>query len=489
MRRIWPLALLIIVVALALWAVARNRHSAEPVANPESPPPIASPLPPSVPEETEPKSPTAVSVESRFEVPAQSTTVDAQVVGSNSKEPDAEQPVTVVVWISVDGFRGDYVDSVDAPFLERFLHEGAYSRELAPVFPSLTFPSHVSQCTGAMVRDHGIIANALYDIVNDRRWSYPNDNSAILCEPIWNTAKRQGRRTAVFDWPASQKQVGPDAADYFTQSYDTELSDQHRLERLWDAWARDREPLPLQLLMGYFPGVDSAGHKYGPNAPETKHAVKEADKLLAESFHQCEQLVRQKHGDNVVWYFIVSTDHGMDDIHTLVSLRGLLGDAHSDNVRSVTSGSVGNIYLDYVTDPEAKRAVRNYILEKLQRHSFAHAFARENLPEEWGYNCPGRTGDIVVSIDPGYFFSDSPGPPIRSVDPDDGPLGMHGYPLADCPQMNGFLGIWRSGEPIGGVDLGPVDGLRLHSTVAQLLDIDPAPTALNDPLPGLRPGS
>jgi hypothetical protein len=470
--------LMFLSVMLGLWAAGCSRQATEAEVVMEPSPAVATPPSALESQETPPAAPVDWE-ESAAGEPAPSTTAAAV----------ANKPVTVVVWISVDGLRGDYVDSVDAPFLERFLAEGAYSRELAPVFPSLTFPAHVSQCTGALVRDHGIIGNAIYDIVNDHRVSYPNDNSLILCEPIWNTVKRQGLRSAVFDWPVSQKQIGPDAADYFTQSYDTGLSDQHRLEQLWDAWNRDRDPQPLQLLMGYFPGVDSAGHKYGPHARETKSVVQQADALLAEFFQQCKQLIHEKHGDNVQWYFIVSTDHGMDDIHTLVSLRGLLADAYTEDVRTLTSGSVGNIFLDYVTDPEAKRVLRSYILEKLQRHSFAHAYAREDLPAEWGYDSPGRTGDVVVSIDPGYFFSESPGAPIRPVDPESGPLGMHGYPLADCPEMHGFLGIWRNGEPLGGIDLGVVDSRRLHSTVAKLLEIEPAPTALDDPLPGLRSGS
>ncbi len=401
----------------------------------------------------------------------------------------ANQPVTVVVWISVDGLRGDYLDSIETPFFDRIMQEGAFSRQLVPVFPSLTFPSHVSQCTGALVELHGIAANALYDFEHDRRWSYPSESRTILCEPIWTTAKRQRRRTAVFDWPVSHKQTGPHAADYFNQAFEPNLSDQQRLERLWDAWARDRQPQPLQLLMGYFSGVDSAGHKYGPHAPEIKHAVQEADHLLADALNHVQQLLRKKHGDNARLYFIISTDHGMEDIHTLVSLRSMLADAYTDSLRSVTSGSVANIYLDFITDPTVKQAQLEYILEKLDRYPFAHAYTRDSLPPEWGYNCPGRTGDVVVSLDPGNFFSEQPGPPTRPVDPREGPLGMHGYPFAQSPSMAGFLGIWRSGEPIGGINLGKVDSRRLHATVAQLLDIDPASTALNEPLPRLLPGS
>jgi hypothetical protein len=392
------------------------------------------------------------------------------------------KPLPIVVWISVDGLRGDYVDRANTPFLQRMIRKGAYSRKLAPVFPSLTFPTHVSQCTGALVKDHGIVLNALYDMENDRRWSYPNDNSAILCEPIWNTATRQGRRTAVFDWPVSQKQTGPHAAAYFDQAYDPDLSDRRRLERLWEVWSADDSPQPLQLLMGYFPGVDVVGHKFGPNAPQTRAAVERADRLLQRAFDRCLQIVERKHGKNATLYFIISTDHGMEEIHTLVDLVGLLGDAFTPQMRKLTSGSVANIYLDFIKDEQAKPLLARNLVSTLRRHEFVRAYLRDELPAHWGYNCPGRTGDVVVSIAPGYFFSEAPGPPLRPVDPQQGPLGMHGYPVEECPAMYGLLTIWCSGEPLGGLDLGEVDSRRLHATVAAILGIAPPPTALPDSL-------
>jgi predicted AlkP superfamily pyrophosphatase or phosphodiesterase len=404
---------------------------------------------------------------------------------ASGAQPSTE-PITIVVWISVDGFRGDYVDKANTPFLDRLMREGAYSRRLAPVFPSLTFPAHVSQCTGTFVEDHGIIANALYDLENDRRLAYPNDNSLILSESIWTTAKRQGRRVAVYDWPVSQKQAGPHAADYFDEAFDPKLEDEHRLQRLWDVWRRDKKPQPLQLLMGYFPGVDAAGHKYGPNAPETKAAVEAADRLLAESFASCQQLVRERHGDAATLYFIISTDHGMEEIHTLVNLAGILADAFTADMRSLTSGSVGNIYLSYIQTAEARDAHAQNILQRLRRHKFLRAYLRDDLPQRWGYNAAERTGDIVVSLDPGYFFSDRANPPITPVDSDEGPLGMHGYPVEECPNMYGLLAIWRSDRSIGGIDLGEIDSRRLHATVARMLDIGPAPTALDSPLPVVR---
>src|SRR5688572_27629136 len=61
-----------------------------------------------------------------------------------------DQAKNVVLWISVDGFRGDYVDRGETPYLQSLMKHGAYTKQLVPVFPSLTFPSHVSEATGVL---------------------------------------------------------------------------------------------------------------------------------------------------------------------------------------------------------------------------------------------------------------------------------------------------------------------------------------------------
>src|SRR4051794_31609959 len=65
---------------------------------------------------------------------------------SSPRRYTAEPPATppgvasrnVVVWISIDGFRQDYVDRNVSPFLRKLMHEGSYSQKLVPITPSLT---------------------------------------------------------------------------------------------------------------------------------------------------------------------------------------------------------------------------------------------------------------------------------------------------------------------------------------------------------------
>ena len=51
---------------------------------------------------------------------------------------------------------------------------------------------------------------------------------------------------------------------------------------------------------------------------------------------------------------------------------------------------------------------------------------------------------------------------------------MHGYDPAENPEMLGFFVLTRWGATTPGRDVGPLDSLRIHPTVAKLLGIEPA---------------
>ncbi len=110
----------------------------------------------------------------------------------------------VVLWISIDGCRGDYVDRGVTPFLQSLMDHGQYTKKLTPVFPSLTFPSHVCEATGVRPGVNGIVSNTWYDTTTHQKYNMPGDPRLLEAEPIWLTATRQGVRTAVLDWPLSQ---------------------------------------------------------------------------------------------------------------------------------------------------------------------------------------------------------------------------------------------------------------------------------------------
>ena len=60
--------------------------------------------------------------------------------------------------------------------------------------------------------------------------------------------------------------------------------------------------------------------------------------------------------------------------------------------------------------------------------------------------------------------------------------GMHGYDPAEDEKMLGFAVLYRYGSDQPGSDLGKLDTLRLHPTVAKLPGIQPASGATAEPI-------
>ena len=123
----------------------------------------------------------------------------------------------VVFWLSIDGLKPSYLEKANAPKLKKMMEHSLYTKQLRPVFPSITFPSHCSLATGVTVKEHGIPSNSFYDVTTGKLESYPGDAHFLQAEPIWQTAKRQGLRTAVLNWPLSHRQTGENKSDFFVQ--------------------------------------------------------------------------------------------------------------------------------------------------------------------------------------------------------------------------------------------------------------------------------
>ena len=382
----------------------------------------------------------------------------------------------VVVWISVDGNRFDYVERAHAPLLTKLMREGAYTKQLTPAFPSITFASHTTEVTGAYEDAHGIPANGFYDVATKQKYSFPNQSSLVRAEQIWITAERQGVRAAVMDWPLSSQEAGPIKADYFTTGYNNDLTDLQRTQAMIDVWANDQNPNPLRLLIGYTHDTDVAGHKYGPDAPETLDALRGDDAVLTTILGEAEVLFDKRMKPEDELYFIVTTDHGMSTVKSHLNLDRMVGGDNLKNAVVVNSGPISNIYLSNL--PVDQRATRvNDILAKLKTEEFVEAYARNDLPTRWHYNDPQRVGDVVVIAKPGYAWGS-----MRSAatvsNAVSGQRGNHGYDVQEDPEMRGFAVIWRYRHPFGGIDLGQVDTVQIEPTVAKILGIQPAATAV-----------
>ena len=80
---------------------------------------------------------------------------------AGAQDETADAPIVIV--LSWDGMRHDFPDRGELPALGRVEREGVRAKRLTPVFPSSTFPGHVSMATGTYPDRHGIVDNVFLD--------------------------------------------------------------------------------------------------------------------------------------------------------------------------------------------------------------------------------------------------------------------------------------------------------------------------------------
>lgn len=101
-------------------------------------------------------------------------------VGSISNHP-------IILVISYDGFRYNYLDKNITPNMNNVRMSGSHAEYMRNVFITKTFPNHHSIATGAYPEVHGILANQVFDPLYNRTLNYSNElwhfNDAVV--PIW----------------------------------------------------------------------------------------------------------------------------------------------------------------------------------------------------------------------------------------------------------------------------------------------------------------
>ena len=119
-----------------------------------------------------------------------------------------EKPAPLLVVISVDGLRPDYVTAADVhgarvPNLRKFLREGTFAEGVTGVIPTVTYPSHTTLVTGVWPVKHGILANTTFDPLqkNHEGWYWYAED--IRVPTLWDAAAAAGRTTASIQWPVT----------------------------------------------------------------------------------------------------------------------------------------------------------------------------------------------------------------------------------------------------------------------------------------------
>ncbi len=359
-----------------------------------------------------------------------------------------------VILLSLDGVRADYPDRGDLPGFARLAREGVRAEGLAPVFPPLTFPSHVTLATGAPVDRHGIVANS-FDDPERGRFHYGNDATWQEAEPIWVTAERQGVASAVFFWVGSQGPWNGTSARIFEQPFDSDVSEARKVDRIlsWLDLPPGERP---RLVLSWWHGADAPGHRFGPDSTAVHAAMALQDAQLVRLLQGLD--ARKAWDDTTI---LVVSDHGMASVTEGVNLEAAL-DASGIDADVAPSGGIASIRL---ADP-SKRDEARAVLAALPG---VEVFAAEDLPREWRYGPARRLGDLVAVTSPPRVFRQ--GTVARVAASMGWRRGAHGYDPKRADMKGIFFAMGRGAA--AGTRLGVVSSLDVAPTVARLLGIDP----------------
>jgi predicted AlkP superfamily pyrophosphatase or phosphodiesterase len=370
--------------------------------------------------------------------------------GESSLEPS-------VLLVSLDGYRWDYATKYPTPALGAFRARSTRAEYLVPIFPTATFPNHYSIATGLYAEDHGIVGNEMFDPRTQSRFSLKdaasvNDSRWWGGEPIWVTAEKQGLRTATLFWVGSSAEIKSVRPKYFLP-YDASLTPEARVKQViqWlELPAADRP----RFLTLYFEDVDSAGHRFGPDAPEVRAAIERVDAALG----QLDRAI-DAHGWRKKLNVMFVSDHGMAAVspEKFIALAPFLG---KDAIETSGYGSVAHFF-----GPKAALAA----LEKRLRHPHVKVWRKKDIPESLHYKNHPRIGELLAVADEGWYLV----PPGGKQGPDQ-TKGAHGY----LPETASMRGIFFASGPAfkENRDVGPVQNVSLYALMAKALGLKPAPT-------------
>lgn len=384
-----------------------------------------------------------------------------------SPAPLSDRPL--VVLISIDGFRPDYLDRGVTPTLGALAAEGVRA-SMRPSFPSKTFPNHYTLVTGLRPDRNGIVDNTMYDArIGPQKFSM-SDHAAMAdprwwneALPIWVSAERQGIRTATMFWPGSDVTIRGGWPAHW-KLFDMSLPAEARVDQAlaWmDAPAAERP----RFLTVYFDDVDSAGHDHGPDSAEVNAAAAKVDAAIARLQAGLKSL-------GIATNLVVVSDHGMA---ATSPDRRIYADDLMDMqaVRTVTMGAFMSLYVNPGRTAEVEKAL-------LAPHAHMQCWRKAQIPARYHY---GRNPRV-----PPYFCLPQTGWEITTHDfkPKKPQWGNHGFdPYA--PEMAATF-IAAGPAFRHGVSLPVFDNVDVYPLLTRLLGVrgEPSDGRIEDLAAALR---
>lgn len=413
----------------------------------------------------------------------------------------------LLVVISVDGMRPDYVTAADAnglkiPNLRLFLKEGTFADVVQGVVPTVTYPSHTTLMTGVWPVKHGIISNTVFDPLqkNYQAWYWYAED--IRVPTLWDAAAKAGRTTAGIQWPVTVGahitwnipefwrvgtsedakllhavatpglilEASAEIGDY-RGGIDTTLDGDNVRGRYAEWILEKKHPA---LLVVHLTALDHIQHETGPFSTEAKSTIESIDEIIGKIRNTAERVAPGR------TYFAIVSDHGF--VRTDKSINffyafheaGLFSIDEKEKIKDweampwVTGGSAA-IVLKNPENASLAKKVKD-LLDKLAAdpaNGIDRILDAEELHKRGGF----PNASFLVSLKPGWHSATNLRGPVVSSDKVG---GTHGE-LPDVPELRSSFFLIGPGVPAGR-SLGLIDMRDIAPTLAHEVGLS-LPTA------------
>ena len=408
-----------------------------------------------------------------------------------------KQAPSLLVMISVDGMRPDYITEADthgakAPNLRRFLKEGAHAEGVVGVVPTVTYPSHTTLVTGVWPAKHGILANTTFDPLrrNEEGWYWYTED--IRVPTLWDVAGAAGWTTASVQWPVTVgahitwnipevwrantpddakllralstrgllEEAGAELGE-FRDGADTSAKGDEILGRYTEWVLEKKHP---GLLMLHLSSLDHIQHQTGPFSPEGIAVLESIDATIGRI-----RATAEKFAPGRAFVAVVS-DHGFVRTDAQLDLFPLFRDAQLITVNEKgkitdwkaiawpTGGSAAIVLKD-PSDTATLSQVRELLAKVASdpANGIDRILDAEELQKRGGY----PIASFFVGLKPGWRTGSSlDGPVLSKLKVG----GTHGA-LPDLPDLHASFFLIGPGVPAG-KSLGTIDMRDVAPTLA-----------------------
>lgn len=354
-----------------------------------------------------------------------------------------------LIVISFDGLSTlDFEIIQSLPNFKKFIDEASYCKNVYSVYPTLTYPAHVTIVTGKYPKNHGIINNTL--LQPGRRspdWYW--QRKYVRGKTLYDIAIDRGMKVAALLWPVTAKSSiqynmpeifanrpwqNQIMVSLFNGSPLFQISLNNRFGALRDGLKQPnldnfthksliytiKEKKP-DLILVHYTDLDTMRHHHGFNSKEAKEALKRHDRRLGDIIETLKE--NNIYDDSTI---IALGDHSSIDEDKIINLNILL--KQNGYIEMDTSGNItdyraivktcdGSAYV-YVKDIQNKKLIyeiRDLIDNFNKEHKCIEAVLTRD--EARGLGADPQCA-MMLEANRGYYFLDHvEGEIIKNIEP------------------------------------------------------------------------